>query len=41
MEPDMDKETRHEITVLALSTLAALPLVTGIGLAIVAGALAW
>jgi hypothetical protein len=41
MEPDMDQETKHEITVLALSTLAALPVVTGIGLAILAGALAW
>ena len=37
----MDKDTKHEIVVLALGALAAIPVVTGIGLAIVAGVLAW
>ena len=37
----MDNDTRHEIVVLTLSTIAALPVVTGIGLAVVAGLLAW
>jgi hypothetical protein len=37
----MDQEAKREITFLALSTLAALPVFTGIALAIVAGALAW
>ena len=37
----MTKDTKHEIVVLALSTLAAVPVVTGVGLAIVAGILAW
>ena len=37
----MDQQTRHEIMVLALGTLAALPVVTGVGLAIVAGILTW
>jgi hypothetical protein len=37
----MDQNTRHEIVVLTLGTLAAMPVVTGIGLAIVNAALAW
>lgn len=37
----MDQDTKHEIVVLALSTLAAIPVVTGVGLAIVVGILAW
>ena len=37
----MDRDTKHEIVVLTLSTLAAVPVVAGIGLAIVAGVLAW
>jgi hypothetical protein len=37
----MDKETRHEIMVLTLGTLAAVPFLAGIGLAVVAGVLAW
>jgi len=41
MELEMDQDTKHEIVVLTLGTLAALPVVTGIGLAIVAGVLAW
>jgi hypothetical protein len=41
MELDMDRSTKHEVVVLALGTLAAVPVVTGIGLAIVAGVLAW
>src|SRR5579871_3046748 len=40
-ERDMDQDTKHEIVVLALSTLAAVPVVTGVGLAIVTGILAW
>jgi hypothetical protein len=36
----MDRDTKQEITVLALGTLAALPVVTGIGLA-TACPLAW
>jgi hypothetical protein len=32
---------KHEIIVPALGTLAAIPVVTGIGLAVVAGLLAW
>ena len=41
MELDMDQSTKYEVVVLALGTLAAIPVVTGIGLAIVAGVLAW
>jgi hypothetical protein len=41
MELQMDQNTKHEIVVLTLGTLAAIPVVTGIGLAIVAGVLAW
>ena len=37
----MDPDTKHEIVVLALGTLAAVPVVTGIGLAILTGVLAW
>ena len=37
----MDNDTRHEIMVLTLGTIAALPVVTGIGLAVVTGLLAW
>jgi hypothetical protein len=37
----MDRETKHEIVVLTLSTLAAVPVVTVAGLAIVAGILGW
>jgi len=37
----MDRDTKQEITVLALGTLAALPVVRGIGLDIVACPLAW
>jgi hypothetical protein len=37
----MDQNTKHEVIVLTLSTLAAIPVVTSIGLAIVAGVLAW
>lgn len=37
----MDPDTRHEIVVLTLGTLAALPVVTGLGLAVVTGMLAW
>jgi hypothetical protein len=41
MEVAMDQDTKHEIVVLALSTLAAIPVVTVAGLAIVTGVLAW
>jgi len=41
MEGDMDLDTKHEIVVLALGTLAAIPVVTGIGLVVVTGLLAW
>ena len=37
----MAKDTTQEIIVLTLGTLAAMRLVTGIGLAVVAGLLAW
>ena len=37
----MDQDTKHEIVVLTLSTLAAVPVVAGLGLAIVTGILAW
>lgn len=37
----MDRVTKHEIVVLTLGTLAALPVITVAGLAIVAGVLAW
>jgi hypothetical protein len=37
----MDSDTKHEIVVLALGTIAALPVVTSLGLAVVTGLLAW
>ena len=37
----MDETTKHEIVVLTLGTLAAIPVVAGIGLAVVTGILAW
>jgi hypothetical protein len=37
----MDQDTKHEMLLLSLSTLAAVPVVTGLGLAVVAGLLAW
>ena len=37
----MDPDTKHEIVVLSLSTLAALPVVTALGLAMVTGIMAW
>jgi hypothetical protein len=40
-ERNMDQETKHEIVVLTLGTLAAIPVVTGIGLVVVTGLLAW
>jgi len=41
MEHRMDSDTKHEIVMLTLGTIAALPVVTGIGLAVVTGLLAW
>ena len=40
-ERDIDQETKHEIAVLTLGTLAAIPVVTSIGLVVVTGLLAW
>jgi hypothetical protein len=37
----MDQDTKHEIVVLTLGTIAAIPVVTSIGLALVSGLLAW
>ncbi len=37
----MDQQTKREIVVLSLSTLAALPVVTAVGLALVTGIMAW
>jgi hypothetical protein len=37
----MDSQTKHEIKVLALSTLAAIPIAAGIGFVIVSGLVAW
>ncbi len=37
----MDRDTKHELVVLTLSTLVAVPVVTGLGLALVTGILAW
>jgi hypothetical protein len=37
----MDQDTKHEIVVLTLGTLAAIPVVTSIGLAVVMGLVAW
>jgi hypothetical protein len=37
----MDQDTKHELVVLTLGTLAAIPVVTGLGLALVTGILAW
>ena len=41
MELDMDQETRHEILVLTLGTLVAVPVVTFMGVIAVTGLLAW
>jgi hypothetical protein len=38
---DVDHDTKREIMVLMLGTLAAVPALTGIGLAVAAGLLAW
>jgi hypothetical protein len=37
----MGKDTKHEITVIALTSLAAIPVVGSLGFVIVAGLLAW
>jgi hypothetical protein len=37
----MDQDTKHEIVVLTLGTIAAIPVVTSIGLALVSGLMAW
>lgn len=41
LEVTMDQDVKREIVVLTLSTLAAVPVVTVAGLAIVAGVLSW
>jgi hypothetical protein len=40
-EFEMDQDRKREIVVLTLSTLAAVPVVTGLGLALVTGILVW
>jgi hypothetical protein len=37
----MDQQTKHEIVMIALGTLAALPVATGFGLLVVSGIVAW
>lgn len=37
----MDKDTKHEIAVIALSTLAAVPVVGSLGFVVLAGLLTW
>jgi hypothetical protein len=37
----MDKDTKHEVAVIALSTLAVIPIVGSLGFVVVAGLLAW
>ena len=37
----MDKDIKHEIIVLTLGTLAAIPVATVVGVAAVTGLLAW
>jgi hypothetical protein len=41
MESQMDPQTKHEIKVLALSTLATIPVAAGIGFVVVSGLVAW
>ena len=41
MEGQMDSQTKHEIKVLALSTLATIPIAASIGFVIVSGLVAW
>jgi len=37
----MDKDTKHEIIAIAASTRAVIPVVGGLGFAVLAGLLAW
>ncbi len=37
----MDEQTRHEIVVITLSTLAAAPVVAGLGFIALSGIVAW
>jgi hypothetical protein len=37
----MDKQTKHEIAVIALTSLAAIPVIGSLGFVIVAGLLTW
>jgi hypothetical protein len=41
MESQMDPQTKHEIKVLALSTLATIPIAASIGFVVVSGLVAW
>jgi hypothetical protein len=40
-EVGMDDQTRHEIVVIALSTLAAIPVVASVGFLVASGIVAW
>jgi hypothetical protein len=37
----MDKQTKHEIAVIALTSLAAIPVIGSLGFVIVTGLLTW
>ncbi len=37
----MDEQTKHEIIVITLSTLAAVPVVAGLGFVVMSGIVAW
>ena len=37
----MDKDTKHEVAVIALSTLAAIPVIGSLGFVVVASLLTW
>lgn len=37
----MDKDTKHEVAVIALSTLAAIPVIGSLGFVVLAGLLTW
>jgi len=37
----MDQQTKRDIFMIALSTLAAVPVVTGLGFVVVSGIVAW
>jgi hypothetical protein len=41
MESGMDEQTKHEIVVIAWSTLAVIPVVASVGFLVVSGIVAW